>query len=278
MLGGMENNLKQLGRWVVHGMRMSLVVAFAVISADYLLAAELEKEAALSARAVLGATASGVNYRVQDPVTTDGLLRIYTLETQYGTFTVYGDALLLQRRKELAALAALEKQSHTKAFGNAVARAATVPVELAEDLITKPGATIKRTLSGIGEVFDRVASGISNVGNSGPDSTVNSALGVSAAKRKIAADLGVDPYTDFEPLARQLDEFAKASALGGLVVKVGISFIPGAVGTAVSATSTMHRLESLVKDKTPAQLLEINRARLSKLGVPRATAGQVLVQ
>jgi hypothetical protein len=73
-----------------------------------------------------------------------------------------------------------------------------------------------------------------------------------------------------------LDEFARASTLGGLAVKVGVSFIPGSVGTAVSTASTAHGLGALVRDKTPAQLLEINRARFDKLGVPRTTADKFL--
>jgi hypothetical protein len=256
--------------------RIGLIVALMLLPARLLSAAELEDDPVISAKAALGAGASGSNYRVQDAVTTDGLLRIYALETRYGTFTIYGDAMLLQRRKELAALAVLEKQSRTEAFGDAVLRAGTAPVQFAGDLITKPEATIRRTVSGIGEVFNRVASGLENVGKSGPDNTVNAALGVSAAKRKIASDLGVDPYTDFAPLTQELDEFARATALGGLAVKVGFSFIPGAAGTAISATSSAQGLGSLVRDKTPAQLLEINQARLRKLGVPRAMAGKFL--
>jgi hypothetical protein len=256
--------------------RISLIVAAMLLPTGLLSAAELEDEAVISAKAALGAAASGANYRVQDTVTTDGLLRIYTLETSYGTFTIYGDAMLLQRRKELAALAVLEKQSRTEAFGEAVLRAGTAPVEYASDLVTKPRATIKRTVSGIGEVFNRVASGLENVGKGSPDDTVNAVLGISAAKRKIAFDLGVDPYTDFTPLAQQLDDYARATALGGLAVKVGFSFIPGTAGTAISATSSAQGLGSLVRDKTPAQLLEINRARLAKLGVPRTTASKFL--
>lgn len=238
-------------------------------------AAQVETVPVFSAQRVLGAAAKGANYRVQDPVTTDGLLRIYTLETRYGTYTVYGDAMLLQRRRELAALATLEKQSQTKAFTNAMVRAGTAPIEFAGDLLTDPVQTTKRTISGIGEVFGRVTSGIANVGKS-RDSAAKSALGISAAQRKVASDLGVDPYTDFPPLAQKLAEFARASALGGLVVKAGIAFIPGAAGTAVSTSSTVQGLGSLVQDKTPSQLTEVNRARLGKLGVPRATIEKFL--
>lgn len=256
--------------------RIGLVIAVLLLPAKLVSAAELEDDAVISAEAALGSAASGANYQVQDPVTTDGLLHIYTLVTSYGTYTLYGDAMLLQRRKELAALAVLEQQSSTEAFGDAVLRAGAAPVEFAGDLITKPKATIKRTVSGIGQVFDRVSSGLANIGNDSRDNTVNAALGVSAAKRKIASDLGVDPYTDFEPLAQQLDDFAKATALGGLAVRVGIAFIPGPAGTALSATSSAQGLGAMVRDKTPAQLIDTNRARLGKLGVPRAAVKKFL--
>lgn len=268
--------LNAMNKAALRGCRIGVFIAVALFPAGLLSAAGLEDDPVFSAEAVLGATASGENYRVQDPVTTDGLLRIYTLATDYGTFTLYGDAMLLQRRKELAALAALEKQSRTDAFGDALVRAGTAPIEYAGDLISKPKDTIKRTVSGIGQLFDRVATGLENVGSGSPDKTVNAALGVSAARRRIAADLGVDPYTDFTPLAQQLDDFAKATAFGGLAMKVGFAFIPGTVGTAISATSSAQGLGELVRDKTPAQLLEINRTRLGKLGVPRATAKKFL--
>src|SRR4029450_1903009 len=144
--------------------RIGLILAVALLPARLVSAQELEDDPVISAKAALGAGASGANYRVQDPVLTDGLLRIYTLETRFGPFTLYGDSMLLQRRKELAALAALEKQSRTEAFGDAVLRAGTAPVQFAGALITKPEATIRRTVSGIGEVFNRVASGLENVG------------------------------------------------------------------------------------------------------------------
>ncbi|QIG49381.1 hypothetical protein G5V57_17645 [Nordella sp. HKS 07] len=265
-----------MNRAPLRNVRIGLILAAILLPVRLLSAAELEEGAAISAKEVLGEAASGANYHVQDPVTTDGLLRIYTLETNYGTYTIYGDAMLLQRRKELAALAALEKQSQSEAFGDALLKAGAAPVEFAGDLINKPKATIKRTISGIGELFDRVGSGLANVGKSSAGSTVNAALGVSVAKRQIASDLGVDPYTDFAPLAQQLDDFAKATAFGGLAMKIGFVFIPGTVGTAISATSSAQGLGSLVRDKTPAQLVDINRARLGKLGVPRANAAKFL--
>ena len=106
---------------------------------------------------MLGAAAVGPNYKVLDPVTGDGLLRIYRVKSKYGTFTVQGDAMLIQRRKELAAVDALEKQSETKAFAEAFGQAAIGPLKFAANLVTDPANTVDRTVSGIGEMFDRVS-------------------------------------------------------------------------------------------------------------------------
>jgi hypothetical protein len=238
-------------------------------------AAKFESPPSEAASDVLGETAAGSNYEVLDPITGDGLLRIYRVKSKYGTFTVKGDAMLLQRRKELAALAALEKQSQTKAFADAFGRAAVAPVEFAAGLVTDPVDTVGRTVSGVGEMFDRMSSGLSNMGNN-RDSAIGSWLGVSSERRKLAALLGVDPYTDFTPLARRLDQFGRVTAAGGLVVGVGVAFIPGAAGLAVSTSSTVNGLGKLVRDKTPAQLLDINRTRLGKLGISAATVKKFL--
>ena len=224
---------------------------------------------------VLGAAAIGANYHVLEPVGGDGLLRIYRVNSKYGTFTVQGDVMLLQRRKELAALDMLEEQSQTEAFAEAFGQAAVGPVEFAADMVTDPAETVERTVSGVGEMFDRVASGLFNMDHN-RDSMLESALGVSSERRKLAALLGVDPYTDFTPLAQQLDQFGRTSAAGGLVIDVGVTFIPGAVGVAVSTTSVMNGLGNLLRDKSPSQLLEINRSRLDTLGIPFDTIEKFL--
>jgi hypothetical protein len=237
-------------------------------------AADVKFENPAASSDVLGTEAVGANYQVQ-PVGGDGLLRIYRVKSKYGNFTVQGDVMLLQRRKELAALDVLEEQSRAETFAEAFGQAAVGPVEFAAGLVTDPAETVERTVSGIGEIFDRVGSGLSNMDDN-RDSMLESALGVSSERRKLAALLGVDPYTDFTPLAHQLDQFGRASAAGGLVVGVGVTFIPGGAGVAVSTTSAMNGLGNLLRDKTPAQLLEINRARLNRLGIPLDTIEKFL--
>jgi hypothetical protein len=230
------------------------------------LAVEPESVPVTSAKSILGSAVAGANYRVEDRVVSDGLLRVYTLDTRYGRFVVAGDAYLAKRLKELAAVAVLEKESQSKEFADALFAAGSAPVHVAGDLVTDPIGTVGHTLSGIGDLFGKVASGIANP-NADPDSLADAALGVSAAKRKIAFDLGVDPYSDFPPLANALERVARASAMGGLVVKVGFAVIPGAAGLVVANVATAGNVAALTRDKTPAQLQDINRGQLAKLGV-----------
>lgn len=238
-------------------------------------AADFEPPPTASARAILGDRVEGSNYRVEEEVTSNGFIDIFTLVTDYGRFAVYGRALLDRRLGELGAIEAIGKISKSEAFGNALAQSATAPVRLAADTVRNPVKTVKQTLTGVGAFFDRAASGLRNVG-SDPDSVVDSALGVSAAKRQIAYELGVDPYTDFKPLATRLEELARATAAGGLLPRAAFSALGGVLGTALSSTSTAEGVRVLVRDKTPAQLKDLNRARLKQMGIGKAAISRFL--
>ena len=68
----------------------------------------------------------------------DGLLRIYTLTTPYGEFTVHGDQMLRMRINELAALYELEKIANSESYGKALLDAGLSPFKYTGRLITDP--------------------------------------------------------------------------------------------------------------------------------------------
>jgi hypothetical protein len=92
------------------------------------------------------------------------------------------------------------------------------PFEFVGSLVTEPVDTVTNTVSGVGDFFDGLASGVRNSGKT-QDSALASLTGEAKEKRVLATTYGVDPYTDFKPLADRLDSLARASALGGLAVK-----------------------------------------------------------
>lgn len=236
---------------------------------------DTEQSTAWSPEQILGSRVKGENYRLEGPVIGDGFLHNFRLQTEYGVLTVRGRRQLENRLKELAALRALRDRSQVASFGTGIANAAISPFRFAGKLLVAPVQTVEDTVSGVGEWFDRVNSGINNAGKD-PDGLLSSALGVSKGKRELAFSLGVDPYTDFKPLADRLTNLAEANAAGEFAVNVALTQVPGTAGVAATGLTTASNVNTIVRDKTVSQLRDINRLQLLRLGVNRKTAEQFL--
>lgn len=252
----------------------------AVFAATFMCSATMEAGAIetppnADASAVVGAVVRGANYEIDNPVRSDGLLQLFTVKSNYGRFTVAGRELLNRRLNELAALTNLEKLNQTDLFAQSLAKSAASPVRLGLDLLKNPFGTVEQTVSGVTEAFGKVSAGVADPGRD-TDSIAASAIGVSSAKRQLAAELGLDPYTDFKPLADKLNEVATTMALGGLAPKAAFTAIGGVTGTALSYTSSAEGMRALIRDKTPAQLAELNRQRLKQMGANERTIASFL--
>jgi hypothetical protein len=194
-------------------------------------------------------------------------MRIFDVDTPYGNFAFDGIEFAKLRIHELNAIAAIEKMSQSEEFGKAFGRAALGPIKFGADLITNPAGTVERSLTGIGNMFDRFGAGLSN-NRADRDGLVDSLLGVSDTQRELAVDLDVDPYTDFPPLAQKLKEMAGVMASGGLPIKAGLSFVPGGIGIAISSVATVSDARDTLRSKTAAQVIAETRATLLGLGIP----------
>jgi hypothetical protein len=219
---------------------------------------------------------SGDNYTVNNPVRSDGLLRIYTLTTPYGDLVVQGDQMLRMRIFELGALFQLEKIANSESYSQALVDAGLSPFKYAGRLITDPGKTVSDTFGGIGTMFGRIKSDMANIGKT-PGDPISGLLGVTDQKRKLATRIGVDPYTDYPPLDARLSRLSEAAAAGGLTVSAAMFAVPvtavagisaRAVVSNVSTASTIEgvRIDELARDQTAAQIFDLNRQRLRAMG------------
>lgn len=102
-----------------------------------------------------------------------------------------------------------------------------------------------------------------NVARAGGDVAVN-ILGFDKQRRRLAKELGVDPYTTNQLLTTRLDEVTWAAFAGGLGVNVLTSLVPG--GLILSSSS---RLSDWVWDTAPGDLRVQVGETLSSIGVPR---------
>ncbi|MGF7162544.1 hypothetical protein FHS85_004198 [Rhodoligotrophos appendicifer] len=243
----------------------SIAVAFA-LTALASTAVLAEAPPSTDTARLLGPLARGVNYQVENPITSDGVLYVFKLATPYGNFRVDGEQLLKLRLHELAALEKLEALSQSGEFTKSLAAAVQQPIATVGKALVNPFSLVTGTVSGVGSMFDKVSAGLNDPYDKS-DNAVDGLLGTSAALRQLAYQYDVDPYTKFPPLAKRLQTLAQAHAMGGLAVKGAVMAIPGGAGLAVSGLQSAGTLGSLVRDKTVAQLDEINQAALLAMGV-----------
>jgi hypothetical protein len=236
--------------------------------------AEIERPATFSPGKIPGIKASSPNYTITSPVRSDGFLRIYNVRSSYGDFTVVSDAMMQVRIRELAAVAELDKLTESNEFNKALGEAGLAPVKFAGEMIVNPVEALGNTLAGIGNQIGQIGSGINNAGKS--QDQAFGGFGADQKRRELAAKLGVDPYTDYEPLQARLQKMSQAAAAGGLVVSGAMMAIPGAVGIVVSNVGTSSRVKDSLRDRTAAQLMDMNREKMIAMGLDRGTADALL--
>jgi hypothetical protein len=244
------------------------------LAATASVAAEIEPPATFAPNKIPGIRATGANYSIAAPVRSDGFLRIYTVHSAYGDFTVTSDAMMAMRIRELAAIAELDKITHSDAFNRALGEAGLAPIKFAGQLIVNPVEAIGNTLAGIGNTIGQVGSGIHNAGKS--QDQPFGGFGADQKRRELAARLGVDPYTDFAPLQQRMQQLSQAAATGGLVVSGAMMAIPGAAGIVISNAGTSSRVADAMRDYSAAQLMDRNREKMLAMGLDNASTEALL--
>jgi hypothetical protein len=218
---------------------------------------------------------TGSSYTVKPTAQSDGIMRMFEIDSTYGKFHLGGADFTRMRLREIEATATLEKMSQSEAWAKSFGRAAVAPVKFGVDLVTNPIDTFGRSMSGISNMFDRAGASLAGQ-RTNRDTLADSLLGVSDAQRQLAIELGVDPYTDFAPLAQQLRQMAGAMAGGQLTVKAGLAAVTGGIGIGISAASNVEGAKNTLRDKTAAQVIAEVRVILNSLGVPEEMANRLL--
>ena len=208
----------------------------------------------------------GENYKVEDEVSNDGFVNTYRLSTDHGPLKAESTAELLIRIDELNALLLMEEMDRKEVFGDALVGGVKGTVKGATELVKSPVEGTKNLIEGTGQF-------ISNVGDSifsddpDQDNVVKTALGYDVAKRKFAFEFGINPYTNYDPVADRLGQIARAAVAGGLAPKAAMAAIDSKVVLAMRISGTAYGMMQLVRDNPPGKLKEINREKLQKMGV-----------
>lgn len=206
-------------------------------------------------------------HKIDDAVPVVAHTYLFTGRTNWGPLSAYGYDALVIKLRELYAIQALEDTSKTEAYGKALGRAAGAPVRMIENIVTKPGATIGAVPRGIGSFFERIGESVTSSGKN-DDNMLEAATGSAARKRQIAFRFNVSPYSSNKVLQDKIGDLARAEAFGALTMSVATMAMPGGVGMVFTLGRTSENMSALLRDRTPAELREINYDTLRDLNIP----------
>jgi hypothetical protein len=276
---------------------IGLVIPLVVLSltpGDLVVGADYEEETTFATSEVLPADLiQGEHHKVAGEVRADGLMYFFDISSDFGEFEAYGRLALQVRLGEIAALGELSEVSKVGVLADSAVRTALAPVGAVVEFVDKPVETIKGIPKGIGRMFQRVKGGVQDLkeeraakkeekarqeAEGGEESSdepsdmdkaevavtgyAMDSLGVSAARRKWAGKLGVDPYSTNEVLQEAIGAVAKVDAAGSVGVKlVGIPKIPG--------VDYIQDVNQLVWSKDPDELKQLNGERMAAMGLSR---------
>ena len=224
---------------------------------------------------------NGPHFAVRDPVPTASGMNQFTIDSDFGLFEADGNEMLLQRLKEIDAIARLQDTSRTDEFKKSLVAAAKSPLNSAKNIARDPAQAISNVPKGLMKFLGRAKETVENVGKGGNDDAgegnrMKDAIGYSDKKRKIALEMGVDPYTTNTVLQKQLDDLAWASWAGGFSFSVATLPISGAAGAALTVTNLNSTVEDLLREKTPAELEQVNRSAVRSMGANASDTERIL--
>ena len=211
---------------------------------------------------------AGPHHKVREPVPTYFGTNQFTIDSEFGAFEADGNEMLVRRINEINAIAQLKDVSRTDQYKNALVAAAKSPIAAAKNIVTDPVNTVANVPKGIMKFMSRAGESVKNIGkksepHAAEGSKMQQMIGFSDAKRKVAAKLGVDPYSTNSVLQRELEGIAWASFAGGLTFQVATMPIGGPALTVTGVTSTF---DEMLKEKSPTDLKIVNRKTLLALG------------
>src|SRR6266704_3413149 len=223
----------------------------------------------------------GPHYVVRDPVPTASGMNQFTIDSDFGLFEADGNEMLLQRLKEIGAIARLREVSRTDEFKKSLVAAAKSPLNSAKNIARDPAQAISNVPKGVMKFLGRAKQTVENVGKGGREddgggNRMKDVIGYSDKKRKIALQMGIDPYSTNTVLQKQLDDVAWASWAVGFTFNVATFPISGPVGAALTVTNLNSTVEDLLREKSPSELEQINRATFRAMGASASDAERIV--
>ena len=223
----------------------------------------------------------GPLHTVRPPVPTYSGRNSYLIDSEFGVFDADGNTQLVQRVQEIYAIARLRDMSRSEQYTEALKRSADGPVQLAKGLINQPVKTVTGVPKGLWKFMNRAGQSVKEAGqNRAPnpyeDGAAKDLIGFSKAKRQLAGDLRVDPYSSNPALQKELNGIGWAAYGGSMTLSVALAPVGGPAGAVLTGINVSTSAEQALRDSSPSDLRRQHLATLLEMKVSRERANAFL--
>lgn len=222
------------------------------------------------------------HFTVREKVTWFDGLHQFTVDTEYGSFEIWGEPMLRVRLQEFIAWKRLDNLSFASASAQAVGRTATRSISDLLMAFAHPITTIRGVPQGVSRLFRSVGRDIEAVAKfvSGQEhdeslgslnrndkdetstatETANIVLGVNSSYRLWAEKAGVNPYTTNLALQEELFRVAKIDAYVGSGTWLIVPSISGSMAVVATVSHSIYK-------QNWREIVAANRQSLRGMGV-----------
>jgi hypothetical protein len=224
----------------------------------------------------------GPHHTVRESVPTSSGMNQFVIDSDYGIFDADGNEMLLRRVKEVYRIAELKDVSKTDQFKQSLVTAAKGPYRAVKNVVQDPAGSISNAGKGISKFMGRVGQTAKHVAKgtaqkpSSEGNTGENLIGFTKTRKKMALQMGIDPYSTNTVLRKALDDVAWASWAGGFTFSVATFPIGGPAGAVLTATGVSSTIGQMLAEKSPAELKAINRSALRSMGTSAGDADRFL--
>src|SRR5277367_3713807 len=217
---------------------------------------------------------NGSLHKVRPTAYCDGLTVTYDIDASDGTtYAAKGTDMLYQRIAEIYAIAKLREMDSGKEFGDSAGNGAKDTVTAVGKTLSDPGKAIEGVPQGVSKFFGSLGDKMKGGQSKYEDKAYTNVLGASKAKRQLAFNLGVNPYSTNKTLQDELNRVGWSEAGGTVLIHMATAAIPAGAGTALNMNRTA---QAEVVENDPSQLNIINRKKLMNIGISEDTANLLL--
>lgn len=220
----------------------------------------------------------GEGYKLDAMAFNDGYNNTYTLITEVGEVQAVSDYQLARQIQEVRALIILDEMSRAGVFGESMKEGLLAPFRGAKALVTSPIDTTTGAVKGVGRWIGNIGRAIAS-DDPYQEGGLSAATGWANTKRAFALELGIDPYTDWEPIQKSLASVARAAFAGGITVGMAMGMMTEGttVGTVIMVTSLTAEMNAILLDNPPEMLTKINREKLINMGISKKVINPFLI-